>query len=171
MSQQGLLSDLTSAAANIETITGNSGGAITPDGLFNLNILGGTGIDAVGNAGTNTITLNTTGGFLTWTRVAGVAQVISVDNGYIPTNAALTEFTLPAVAAVGDEIEIVGEGLAGWSILQLAGQSIRFGNLSTTVGVAGKLNSTGRYDTVRLICRVANTTFHVVGTIGTLNAI
>ena len=42
----------------VATLTGNSGGAVGADALFNINILGGTGITAVGTPLTNTITLS-----------------------------------------------------------------------------------------------------------------
>lgn len=65
MSQSGILSDTTSGAADIETLTGDSGGAVGPDGAFNLNIVGGSsetfnldGLQTEGSPGTNTITIN-----------------------------------------------------------------------------------------------------------------
>lgn len=42
---------------DIETITGNIGGAVTPDAAFNLNIVGGSGITVTGNPATNTLTI------------------------------------------------------------------------------------------------------------------
>ncbi len=153
----------------IETLTGDAGGAVSGDGVNNLNLVGGVGISTTGTPGTNTVTIDSTGGFLNWTRVAGVAQAMAVDSGYVPTNAALTTLTLPAAAVVGDEIAIVGEGAGGWTIAQNAGQSIQFGNLSTTVGVGGSLASTNRWDTVYITCRVANTTWSVTGNVGVLN--
>jgi len=171
MSQAGILSDSTSAAADIEKLTGDAGGPVGPDAGFNVNILGGVGINVVGNPATNTLTINTIGGFITWNRVAGPAVAAAVDNGYIPTNAALVTFTLPVASAVGDEIEIAGEGAGGWSIAQNAGQSVQFGNLATTVGVGGSLSSTNQWDTVRIVCRVANTTWSVLSNVGVLNVV
>src|SRR5690606_25217380 len=48
----------------IDTITGNSGGAVGPDGANNINIVGsGSGvtsnIEVAGNPGTNTLTIST----------------------------------------------------------------------------------------------------------------
>lgn len=44
---------------DIETLTGNSGGAVSPDGANNINIVGdGTSITIVGNPGTNTLTVS-----------------------------------------------------------------------------------------------------------------
>jgi len=45
-----------------ETLTGDSGGPVGPDGSNNINILGGAGIDVSGNPGTNTLTVALTGG-------------------------------------------------------------------------------------------------------------
>lgn len=172
MSQQGTLSDNTSPAADIEFLTGDVGGAVGPDGAHNVNILGGTGINTVGNPGTNTITINASGGGLTWNREAGAAVAMAVNNGYINTNAGLTTLTLPATAVVGDTLAVMGEGAGGWSIAQNAGQTIQFGAAATTTGVGGSLSSTNRYDTVTLVCRVANTDWSVYNSpMGVLNAI
>lgn len=53
MSQGGILSDSTSAGADIETLTGDSGGAVGPDAAFNVDILGNPDIDMVGTPGSN----------------------------------------------------------------------------------------------------------------------
>jgi hypothetical protein len=52
--------DNSSSGADIETITGNSGGAVGPDGSFNINLLGSTegGINIVGNPGSHTLTVS-----------------------------------------------------------------------------------------------------------------
>ena len=43
----------------VETLTGNSGGAVGPNGASNINVIGdGTTIDVVGNPGTNTLTIS-----------------------------------------------------------------------------------------------------------------
>jgi hypothetical protein len=72
MSQQGLLKEGSSGAPNIETITGNSGGPVGPDGAFNINVVGSAPIDVTGNPGTNTLTIDTDG---------SVATDYPVDNG------------------------------------------------------------------------------------------
>jgi hypothetical protein len=46
------------------TLTGNSGGAVGPDGVGNINTLGGTNINVVGNPGTNTLTFSSTSSML-----------------------------------------------------------------------------------------------------------
>lgn len=60
MSQGGPSRNKGSASGNpIETLTGNSGGAVPPDASFNLNITANTtmGIDTIGTPGTNTINI------------------------------------------------------------------------------------------------------------------
>src|SRR5690606_1822135 len=43
----------------VETLTGNSGGAVGPDGSNNINVVGdGTTIDVAGDPGTNTLTIS-----------------------------------------------------------------------------------------------------------------
>lgn len=145
-----------------------------------VNYYDGTRIvtTAVGNAG-QILTSNGAGvaptfqdpGTMTYAREAGAAVALVADNGYINTNAGLTTFTLPAAAALGTKIAIIGESAAGWTIAQNAGQNIQYGNTSTTVGVGGSLSSFNRYDTVDLICRVANTTWSVVSSVGVLNVV
>ena len=83
----------------------------------------------------------------------------------------MTTVTLPATAALGTVIEIMGESAALWTIAQNAGQSIQFGNLSTTVGVGGSLAATNQWDTVKIVCRVADTTWSVTANVGVLNVV
>lgn len=59
MSQQGILVDKTTAAPDIETLTGDSGGAVGADGANNVNIVGGDTTTISGNPGTNTLTVDT----------------------------------------------------------------------------------------------------------------
>lgn len=60
MSQQGLLTDSTTALADIETLTGDAGGAIGPDGAGNVNLLGTSaqGISTSGAGNTITFTIS-----------------------------------------------------------------------------------------------------------------
>lgn len=102
-----------------------------------------------------------------WTTVAGTSATMAVNNGYITGNAGLTTLALPATASVNDIVEITGYGAAGWAISQAAGQSIRFGSATTTVGVGGSISgATGT--SIKLQCVVANTTYQVVNCFGVL---
>lgn len=55
MSQQGRLED---APSDLETLTGDSGGAVPADGAGNINIVGGGTTTVTGNPGTNTLTVD-----------------------------------------------------------------------------------------------------------------
>ncbi len=49
-------------AGDLETLTGNTGGPVSPDGAGNINVVGdGTTINIVGNPGTNTLTVSAVG--------------------------------------------------------------------------------------------------------------
>jgi hypothetical protein len=75
-------------AGQVETLTGDPGGlgAVSPDALHNINIVGGPGIDVVGNPATNTLTVLLNGGLEgTGTTIgAATADLITMDLGAIP---------------------------------------------------------------------------------------
>ncbi len=63
----------------VGTLTGNSGGPVSPDGSGNINIVGdGVIVDVVGNPGTNTLTISVTGSSstLTYTAVSTSPYVV-----------------------------------------------------------------------------------------------
>lgn len=60
MSQQGRLG--TAGGATAETLTGDTGGPVSPDGANNINIVGGDTITVNGNPGTNTLTIDAAAG-------------------------------------------------------------------------------------------------------------
>lgn len=90
---------------------------------------------------------------------AGTTQTMTVNRNYVATNAALSTFTLPAVAPVGTSIQVSGQGAGGWRIAQNAGQVIRLNTASTTVGTGGSVSSATQYASITLRCTVANTEF------------
>jgi hypothetical protein len=98
---------------------------------------------------------------------------MSPNNGYITDNATQVVYTLPSVAAQGTLLEVCGGvlGVGGWKIAQNALQSIKFNSSSTTVGTGGSLTSTEQYDTIRLLCIVANTTWTVLGNEGNITVV
>jgi len=126
----------------------------------------GAGITITNGAGS--ITITNTGAAPTWQAVSA-GGALSVDNGYIciAPGGALS-FSLPATSAVGDEVELVLDGATSWTITQGAGQSIRFGLFTTTVGAGGSLASTAQGDAVRIVCSVANTKWNVLSAVGNL---
>ena len=97
---------------------------------------------------------------ITWNEIVGATNAV-VNNAYQANNVARVEVTLPVTAAMFDKIEVSGKGAGGWKILQNAGQTIHMGNLASTTGVVGYLESDHFLDSVELMCITADTDFKV----------
>ncbi len=141
-----IVSDGTNFVASTETYAtpGSSGNVMTSDG---------TNWTSAAPASTS----------FTWSTVTGTSQTAAVDNGYFANNAGLVTVTLPATAAVGKVVEVAGQGAGGWKLLANTGQTIQFGNLASTT--AGSFSSTNQYDTIKVVCQVANTTWQVLSAV------
>lgn len=75
--------DLSSPLANIETITGNTGGAVGPDLAFNLNLIGTDGIIVKpSSTAPNTLVISETTGFISTVGVAS-ADVLTIPLGAV----------------------------------------------------------------------------------------
>lgn len=159
-----------SPSSLVQTLTGNSGGAVPPT-ANNINVVGSGGVTVAGNPGTSTLTISVSGSGMSWNEVLTPTQAMVVNNGYIANNAGVVTLTLPAVAAFGDVVQVGGKGAGGWSIAQNAGQTIHFGSLDTTTGAGGSLSSILRYDAVELICITANTDWLVLSGLGNLTVV
>lgn len=144
------------AMTNGQLIIGNTGGTPTA-----ATLTAGSGITITNGGGT--ITIASSSGTSTWTVVTGTSQAMAVDSGYISNNAGLVTLTLPSTAAVGSVIQVQGLGAGGWQIAQNASQLIHIGSQVTTTGVSGFLASTNQYDSITILCVVANTTWTVLG--------
>lgn len=123
-------------------------------------ITAGTGLSVVNGAGS--ITISVVGGGLPWTVVTATTQAAAVNNGYIANSTATGPVvaTLPATAAVGSVVAIAGIGSEGWTLAANTGQTIQFGNTASSSG--GSWSSSNQYDTVYVLCVVANTTWLVL---------
>ena len=107
-----------------------------------------------------------------WRDVVSTPINLVQDVNYVTNNgAALTQFTLPLIASFGTIIEISGKSSGGWAIAQNAGQTINFGNITTTSGIGGSLASTNQYDYVKIVCVTANTIWNIIGSIGIITII
>lgn len=165
MSQAGANSSVVPIpAVVVETLTGNTGGAVGPDGAHNIFVLGAGSISVGGNPGTNTLTITHTG-INTWNRISA-SQTLAVNNGYFCIGGATLSLLLPAVSIVGDTINVVLVGSTGWIVTQGAGQQIIIGNQQTTGGVGGSLSSTQQGDSITLVCLTANLIWVVINSMG-----
>jgi len=91
-----------------------------------------------------------------------------VGTRYIMNDAVnICDCVLPATAAVGDMIQIVGMNANGWKVTAAAGDTIVFGNLETIA--AGYIASTHDKDCVELICMVADTQWQVINAVGNID--
>lgn len=61
MSQAGVIRNGSSGGGALDTLTGDNGIVVPPDGANNINLLTGPGLTSTGNAGTNTITFTLDG--------------------------------------------------------------------------------------------------------------
>jgi hypothetical protein len=171
---------------NHSVIVGGASNALTSIALTNGQLaIGSTGADptaAALTAGTGigitnaagSITINATGGGLSWVDVTGTTQAMLVNTGYLADNAGLVTLTLPATAVQFSVIEVKGYGAGGWLIAQNANQQIRFGSVTaTTLGITGSLASTNLNDGVKLMAAVggASTIWTVIESIGNITIV
>src|SRR6185436_14016907 len=79
MSQAGILNRAVFPPFTVtETLTGNTGGPVGPDGANNINVVGdGTTITIAGNPGTFTLTASVVG--------TGVLSSLTTDDGHVVT--------------------------------------------------------------------------------------
>jgi len=154
----------------LATLTGDSGGAVSPS-AGNINLQGGaTGAIQFTNGGAGQLNaavqvdnetiqivgnqLKATSGF-TW-NVINTDTAAASDNGYFVNDAGNVNISLPATSSIGDAIEISEIGTGTWTITQAAGQQIRLGSYQTTLGAGGSLTSTQAGDSIRLTCYADN---------------
>jgi len=137
-----------------KTITGDSGGALSPV-ANNWNILGGPGVTTSGSGATltiNSVVFTDTG-----------ATTLAVDNGYNATAAGT--YNMPATAAQG-ELIIVFCDTTGAVVLDCPALNfIRIGSLITSSG--GTVTSTLQGDSLTLRYRLSSLTWEAVSVIGT----
>lgn len=90
-------------APNIETLTGNSGGAVGPDAAFNINILGSGDLTFVGNPATNTLTLSDTSPIDIETLTGDIGGVVGPDasNNLNLLTSLSSDFNLNEIQSVG----------------------------------------------------------------------
>lgn len=102
------------------------------------------------------ITIEATGLPTAWVEVTGTTQAMATDTAYATNNAGLVTLTLPALANIGDYLEVWGKGAGGWQINQNAGQKIIVGQSTSTIGVTGSVASTYQSDIIIMRCITAN---------------
>lgn len=149
-------------------LVGEGASAVTPIVLAAGQVLIGTtssdpvGADLTAGTGvsitsaTGSITINATGGGLTWSTVTAATLAAAVNNAYVLNHAATAcVVTLPATAALGSKISFRGLAASGgWTITANTSQTIQFGNQVSSS--AGSWSSTDAGDGCDVECIVAN---------------
>jgi len=121
MSQIAMIASPGSIAGDVEFLTGDVGGPVGVDALLNINIVGGTGIDVVGNPATNTLTISDD----------DLVQGDVTTNNAAPT----TCISFPMGATAGTYI--VDGRLAAINTTDVAGGGYFFSGAFRTTGAAG----------------------------------
>lgn len=134
--------------------------------------------------GSSAQALTTNGtGTLSWTTIGGdglTKQVITTDttmtsnNGYVANKntAGKVVLTLPATSTAGDVIQVIGQGTGGWSIYSNASvgtQKIHKGKFTSAISSSNAIplyNSVEQYDTITIVCSVANSEWTMLDGIG-----
>jgi hypothetical protein len=134
-----------------------------------ITIAGGAGISTSGAGSTVTITADSS--FSNWVEVTAATVALAVNTNYVMNRATTITATLPASAALGDSIRIVGKGAGGFTIAQNVGQTIFFGVAATATGIGGSISSNHRRDCVNLVCVTANNDWQIMDSIGNLTVV
>lgn len=113
--------------------------------------------------------------FLSWEDVTSTSQLMVSGGGYIADNATVVSLTLPAIAQIGDIVQVTGKGVGGWMIKSNAAvtqQSINFRTGSSSLSSNNTISlvqSVNQFDCVTLICTDAsNGVWTVIAAIGSV---
>ncbi len=155
------ITDTGGGGTGILTVTGNTGGAVGPDGSNNINILGGGAITVTGNSLTNTLTISSSNPFFSWFVISG-SQMAVTQTGYFTNGGSRVDMMLPNTSFVGDIFVVADLGGNKFRVTQDSGQQILLGNSSTTVGAMGYIESIFIGDSITLVCCVDNLTWMAV---------
>lgn len=161
MSQAGIAVSSGGGGSSVQTITGNSGGAVPPT-ANNINLVGSGGVTVSGNPGTSTLTITTSAVAVTWTDQGSNFNAAS-QNGYFCT-AALTA-TLPASPSNGDTIIFETVTASSVTIAANTGQRIILG--SNTTALAGTADSSEIGNSMTIVYRSTNSSWYATSSIGT----
>ena len=105
-----------------------------------------------------------------WKEIS-TSQTGVIDEGYLCSGAAQIVITLPTTAKVGETMRVAGRNDSGWRIAQPANVFISFGDLSTTAGTGGYLESTLNMDSVELVCITEDVEWIVASSIGNITVV
>jgi hypothetical protein len=89
--------------------------------------------------------------------ITTTTQAAQINSNYVPINVGATTITLHDLAAVGSRVVVSGFGAGGWVLVPGAGQTIKVASAGASAGTS--ITSTSRYDSISIVCVVADTTW------------
>lgn len=131
------------SGTGILTITGDSGGAVGPDGGSNINLISGDNITVTGDAGANTLTL---------TLDATVADTYTTDSGNaIPSAGVLKVLGSGGLSTsgAGNTVTVTAGATIPTSFVSDSGTATPAGNLLNVLGGSG-IDTSGSGDTLTI---------------------
>ena len=167
--------DVLQSSADLNSITTPDAQVVVPI-ANNINFVEAGGISITGDPSTGSVIFEVNALGIGWAEVTQSTKAMIQDEGYVASRTGTqptdqTVFSLPTTAAQFTNIIVVGNGTAGWRIAQGAGQQIKMGPSSTTLGAGGYLQATGTGDFVQLFCVTADTTWRVIGSQGNITVV
>lgn len=168
MSQAGIVT-AKGQPGTLDTLTGNMGGPVSPDGSNNINILGTGGAYVTGIPASHTLLISVTTTGFTWQTVTSASppnpiQLVA-QNGYICGGVSQVTFILPLVPNIGDSFIIISS-TSTFKITENGAQQMRIGTQISTAG-SGTVVSNSAGDTIEMIY-VGGNTFLALSPQGTL---
>lgn len=151
-------------------ISSTNTNAITGLGTLKHGLITFTDTAGWSSVNTSTLTaLSTDVAGTSWSDATGATVTMVANNSYVTDRGGGVAYTLPATAAFGDTMDIVGK-LGAWTVAQNANQQIVLGSASSTVGVTGSISSTNVGDCVHLLCITggASTVWRVTSSMGNI---
>ena len=136
-------------------------------------VIGSTGASPVAatlTPGSGIVIDNSAGGIVIstspiWGTVSTGSFTATTNHAYIVTSGAVT-IGLPTISSLGDQLIVALRGGTQVGILQAAGQTIYYGDLFTTTGVAGSLTSTKDGDSITLISVAPSSQWLAIASMG-----
>lgn len=166
-------------------LLGSGTGAITPLGAASngqlpigsagadpvlATISSGSGIVVTNGAGTISIATSAGGMAVSESTTSNAVQM-AVNTTYVATSTnggTLVVYTLPATAAVGDQVKVIGKSTAFWKVAQNATDTIFYGAATSTPGNTGYATTAQIYASATFTCITASSIWAITEFAGTI---
>jgi len=136
-----------------------------------ITLTAGSNITLTPSGNTIMITSASGGSGITWSVVTANRGLTANTGTFAAPSSGILGLTLPTSGSdIGSSIRVSGVS-GGWRIGQGAGQQVFFGNLNTTLGTGGYLESTDPKDTVELVCWNSDTRWNIISSIGNIGVV